>query len=586
MATTAHVPLSQLAIDPANIRHAGAGAEPVYIATIEQHGVIEPLIVRPETTGVHYLVMQGGKRLASLQKMARDGLSARGTLVTNDYPVPVVVRTDIKTAAAALETSLVTAICHMPIHPVDQYEAFAALADPKGGALEPDEIARRFGCTRRIVDQRLALGRLSPKIREEFRAGNISAEIAAAFTLTSDHAHQNHVLETLTKSGAIRWGGASHQVKHAIAGKDGESGGAALLLIGIEAYEAAGGKVMRDLFNEGDSIVNDPPLLKRLANETVIAACKTLTEQGWAWAHPDDAMPFQRWQYKAINKKKTQPTPEEAAEIKRLEAIVKALDEWDGEGLNEAATAAGVTLEQLDDDDFGDGIREQLEGVLNAVEGRAFTAKDKTKSGCAVAIGRDGKLLVTYGLIEPERSRASSSSSSSAASTSRAAAAPEKKKGPPTISNTLKREMRHWLAVGTQQAIVADTYKDPRAMLLARLVADQIGADGGNAWAHMNAYSDKEMAALRDQATPAVMKAAMLKAFDAERYFSGVPQSFRIKHLAEMGHDGAAPAKAKETVGLCKKLAASTSWLPPELRWAHYAGPVGGKAKAKRKARR
>ena len=54
--------------------------------------------------------------------------------------------------------------------------------------------------------------------------------------------------------------------------------------VGVEAYEAAGGVVTRDLFDEdGGGWLQDPVLLDRLATEKLKAAAENLSGEGWKW---------------------------------------------------------------------------------------------------------------------------------------------------------------------------------------------------------------------------------------------------------------------------------------------------------------
>jgi len=54
--------------------------------------------------------------------------------------------------------------------------------------------------------------------------------------------------------------------------------------IGAEAYEAAGGTVIRDLFRpEDDGYFTDSTLLDRLVAEKLSAEAEKLKTEGWSW---------------------------------------------------------------------------------------------------------------------------------------------------------------------------------------------------------------------------------------------------------------------------------------------------------------
>jgi hypothetical protein len=55
------LPLSELKIDPANVRTGDTKADPAFVASIREKDIIVPLTVRQNGSG--YLVTDGGKRL-------------------------------------------------------------------------------------------------------------------------------------------------------------------------------------------------------------------------------------------------------------------------------------------------------------------------------------------------------------------------------------------------------------------------------------------------------------------------------------------------------------------------------------------
>ena len=54
--------------------------------------------------------------------------------------------------------------------------------------------------------------------------------------------------------------------------------------VGLEAYEAAGGSVLRDLFEEdGGGWLEDVALLERLVAEKLRTEAETIAAEGWKW---------------------------------------------------------------------------------------------------------------------------------------------------------------------------------------------------------------------------------------------------------------------------------------------------------------
>jgi ParB family chromosome partitioning protein len=154
------------------------------------------------------------------------------------------------------EFSLTTAITAKQLHPVDQYEAFARL-DERGKTHE--EIAQQYGTTEKEVRQALALGRLSPTIREAWRKGEVKAEVARAFTLALDHRTQDRVFTELKRDGYL-W---ENYVKKQLGGAADEEVTQLIGFVGAEANRARGGDLTEDLFGTSH-VISDPALLRIL----------------------------------------------------------------------------------------------------------------------------------------------------------------------------------------------------------------------------------------------------------------------------------------------------------------------------------
>jgi len=296
--TRIEVPLSQLKIDPANVRHDGT-PDPSFIASISAKGIIVPLIARKNGDG--YLVTAGGKRLASVQELLKRGATMLGDKVTSDTLIKIEVRDDDE--LGAIDTSLTENYIRDDMHPADKYEAFAKL---QTAGMSKEDIRKRYNLKPKEMEQVLALGALSPAVREAWKADKIRDDSVTAFTLEPDHARQDAILKKLGKW-PNRW-----QVRQAIVG-DSREYGQYLAFVTAEAYEAAGGKIIKDLFagnHETDSHVSDTALLKRLVDEKIKAECDKLIEEGFAWAEFDDG--HQRYSLDHIDHGK-KPTKEDKA---------------------------------------------------------------------------------------------------------------------------------------------------------------------------------------------------------------------------------------------------------------------------------
>ncbi|MCY4601019.1 MAG: hypothetical protein OXF27_14000, partial [Acidobacteria bacterium] len=164
--------------------------------------------------------------------------------------------------------------------------------------------------------------------------------------------------------------------------------------VGVDAYEAAGGPVMRDLFadeRENGVWLEDPALLNDLAMKKLTAVADELSTR-WKWA---EAMTEADWsviaRFGRIQPEPGEPTDEETAETERLRA-------------------RQVELRDLDDDEWTDefageweSIEKRLGEIAAAVDGRArFRREDFTIAGAIATVGRDGSLQLVQGLVKPE----------------------------------------------------------------------------------------------------------------------------------------------------------------------------------------
>jgi ParB family chromosome partitioning protein len=265
-----NIALSLLDLSPANVRKtpATAAEDAALEASIRAHGIKQNLIAHPASIdgqGVHE-VDAGGRRLKILQKLAAEGA------IEADYPVPC----KIESLGESLESSLVENTIRAAMHPADEFVAMAELID--GGAAI-DAVAKRFGTSERHVKQRLRLGKLAPELLDAYRNGDISLDVVTAFTLGADHAAQLAVWNQLKANSYTQPYTVKRLLTASAVPLDSDLG----QFIGAEAYEAAGGKVTRDLFTgDEDGFLDDAALVHRLAIEKLEAKAEELRPQ-WAW---------------------------------------------------------------------------------------------------------------------------------------------------------------------------------------------------------------------------------------------------------------------------------------------------------------
>jgi len=94
----------------------------------------------------------------------------------------------------ATEISLAENEMRLPMHPADQFDAFKKLADDGKG---PEEIAARFGTTAKVVQQRLKLAVVSPKLITLYRKDEMTLDCLMAFTICDSPKQQEKVWKNL-----------------------------------------------------------------------------------------------------------------------------------------------------------------------------------------------------------------------------------------------------------------------------------------------------------------------------------------------------------------------------------------------------
>ena len=387
------IPLDRLEPSPANVRKtpAGKAAFAELKASIAVHGLLENLVARPanpgenpgtdpgQAPGERYAVIAGARRLAALNALAQDGV------IEANHPVPCRI---VANGAIDGELSLAENVVRVAMHPADQVEAFGALA--LAGATVAD-IAARFGVSERIVEQRLRLGHAAPELLDAYRENAIDLETLKAFAVTTDTARQVAVWEQVKDQGYRPTG---WQIKRMLTEDRIPAGAALARYVRVDAYEAAGGPVLRDLFadeHENGVWLEDPALLMQLAMDRLkVAADELATRWKWAEARLDvewsDLARFGR-----VHPTPAQPTDEEKAEIERLhtrhdELVNMDEDAWTDELIEEA-----------------EAIEPRLEQIQDAVKARAvFKPEDIAIAGCIVTIGGNGELQLVQGLVKPE----------------------------------------------------------------------------------------------------------------------------------------------------------------------------------------
>ncbi|WOB73340.1 ParB/RepB/Spo0J family partition protein [Achromobacter xylosoxidans] len=381
------VPLSRLVLRPTgrNVRKTPRMSIPELAASIQRVGLLQNLIVIASADGEHYEVVAGGRRLAALK------LLAKKHRISKEWEVPCLLVAD----GTARTASLTENVQREAMHPADQFEAFAALV-AEGRPIE--DIAADFSVSPLVVQRRLKLANVSPRLLADYRAEAVSLDQLMALAITDDHTAQEVAFYD-----APTWQRQPSALRDRLTEREIDAYRHPLVrFVGLDTYEAAGGGVRRDLFAEGDAGVylTDAALLDRLAQDRLAGIAAEVKAEGWAWV---DATPgvthadlhaFQR-----APRERREPTKREAQRIEKLQAKMQEL-----------AAAVDDALD-VDDEEKADALQEEGEAVgeqLQALEDglQDYSPTVKAAAGAIVTIDRNGQAVIHCGLLREAEAKA------------------------------------------------------------------------------------------------------------------------------------------------------------------------------------
>ena len=585
------------------------------LGSIAAHGLLQPLVGRTREDGTVEII-DGNRRLKALKQLF-DEEKLRDK-------VPVMLR-EQEADADAFEISLAANILRRQLHPVAEFEAFAALID-KGK--DKQAVADHFGIPLRAVEQRLALGRLHADVRLAWLEGRINGEAARAFTLAAP-ADQAAYLFKVTYPHQLY----ANAIRRAFTQETVPASSGLARFVGAETYRNAGGTFVPDLFAEEPDFA-DGKLLNFLADQLLQAKAEDLREaEGWGEVlFGEAASDKYRWHRMA---KPALPDDAKPARAIEIEQRLLAIDEH-RDKLNEGA------LEDEDDDRLSEIEREidtltdeedRLEAELDQLtESQAWLTLPADKRAKAVAVldvDREGRVTVARGFMKDHKPRPepkpTALSAPAPAPAPKASSTGEEAPEPTRLSAaqmdelalTATRAAAHVVATQPRLALAlfvasAATLGSPvrfrsegrsegpglpwegrsyeskktttfvdvfkRTQLLS---IDELQVHTAKCVAHMLDFTSRamngyNMDALTPQAAQAVRaalplvdhRAALVQAFDPAEYFSKAPKQEAITAIRDCGDDPGKHAKLKKADlgAVATRLATERHWLPEALR--------------------
>ncbi|OHC53289.1 ParB/RepB/Spo0J family partition protein (plasmid) [Cereibacter azotoformans] len=378
------IPFNKLMLSQSNVRRIKAGISVEELAEdIARRGLLQGLNVRPvvDADGVEtgmFEIPAGGRRFQALSLLVKQKRLAKTA------PIPCIVR-DAASEILAEDDSLAENMQRVALHPLDQFRAFVALREKGQGE---EAIAAAFFVTPQIVKQRLKLASVAPALLEVYAEDGMTLEQLMAFTVNPDHARQVHVWEAVKNS----WNKEPYAIRRILTETSVRASDRRAVFVGIDAYEAAGGVVLRDLFQGDDGgWLEDPALLDRLVAEKLQAEAEALVAEGWKWIEVATDLPY--GYSHGLRRLAGDPAPltdEDSAAHATLLAEYRALEE-EYSGQDEYPEEIDARLGQL-------------ETAMEELEQRPliYDPAEVGRAGVFVTLDREGALAVYRGYVRPE----------------------------------------------------------------------------------------------------------------------------------------------------------------------------------------
>jgi ParB family chromosome partitioning protein len=141
--------------------------------SIEQHGILQPLVVRRSEKG--YELIAGERRLRAAKSLGWER-------------VPCVVRRGVETGASQLELALIENIQREDLNPVEEALAYRQLNEEYG--MTHEEIGKRVGRSRVGITNAIRVLQLPDEVQQGIREGVIASGHAKAILMIPDKEKQ------------------------------------------------------------------------------------------------------------------------------------------------------------------------------------------------------------------------------------------------------------------------------------------------------------------------------------------------------------------------------------------------------------
>ena len=172
--------------------------------------------------------------------------------------------------------------------------------------------------------------------------------------------------------------------------------------VGLEAYEAAGGGIRRDLFADEQKgvFLTDAGLLEKLARDRLADAAESVRAEGWGWVEVTPRVSSAELHtFQRARRSRREPTKAEAKRIEKLEAeqarLQDKLDDEDDDLSDDGAQALHEELDRLGD---------QLDAIEQTLV--VYDPGIVAMAGAVVSVDPMGAVVVHRGLLREEQVKA------------------------------------------------------------------------------------------------------------------------------------------------------------------------------------
>lgn len=360
-----------------------------------------------------YGVIAGGRRLRALLRLVK-----RGRITLDEEILCTLVSAERALAVSTAENS-----GRAPMSPADTIVAFADMV--KAGA-SVEDLALCFRLSALTVQRRLKLANVSPALFAMFREGAVTLDQLMALALSDDHAQQEAAWNT-----APAHDRSPRRLRALIAGEGVSQ--AVIRFVGMQAYEAAGGGLLRDLFADVDekpAYILNPALLMTMATEKMNAIAQRLTDEGSPWVEQFMSWGYsEREQFTQPPSSRREPTEEEAAALAELDAQDEKVND-ELEALYDSDEDAEESQEKIDAlEAQSQAISEKVEAIEAGL--RVVLPEVAAKVGAVVYLSESGEARIERLMRKADAATAKrvTARASAAAGGSGAAQAEEQKGG-------------------------------------------------------------------------------------------------------------------------------------------------------------